>query len=431
MNKTILRLAIPNIISNLSIPLLGAVDTAMMGHMDGVEHLGAIALGGMIFNFVYWGFGFLRMGTTGLTAQAYGKDAANLPKYVFFRAALVAIIASIFLLLTQVWIEQVAFALVSSSQQIEELGKSYFYIRIYAAPATLLLYAFTGFFLGMQNAKFPLYLAIASNVLNIGFNLMFVFGFGLASDGVAYGTVCAQYLALVAALFMMKSRYGQHLRGVRRAVLVKGDELRKFFVVNSDIFIRTLCLIFTFSSFTAISAEFGDNILAVNTILLQFWSILAYGVDGFAFAAESLVGKYIGAKDKPSLRLAVVRIFQWGYAMALAVSFGFWLWHERLLGFFTDQSNLIEHAQVFIWWTIAAPFVNTACFMWDGIYIGATATKPMRNTMILSTLSYFAAYYFTVETLGNHSLWLGMTVFMLARGALLTLRAKSAIFARL
>jgi MATE family multidrug resistance protein len=428
MNKTILRLAVPNILSNLSIPLLGAVDTAMMGHMDGVDYLGAIALGGMIFNFVYWGFGFLRMGTTGLTAQAYGEDAVNLPKYVFFRASIVAILASFFLLLTQVWIERLAFYVVDSSASIEALGQSYFYIRIYAAPATLLLYAFTGFFLGMQNAKFPLYLAIASNVLNILFNLVFVFGFGLTSDGVAYGTVCAQYFALIVAIIMMIRRYPEQLRNVQKSVLLKADELKKFFRVNSDIFIRTLCLILTFSSFTVFSAEFGDKTLAVNAILLQFWSILAYGVDGFAYAAESLVGKLIGSKDTQSLKFAVKRIFQWGYGMALLVSLAFWLWSNSLLRFFTDQADLIELANAFIWWTIAAPIVNTACFMWDGIYIGATATKPMRNSMILSTSAYFIAYFFTVEFFGNHSLWLGMTVFMLARGVLLTRRAKTAIF---
>jgi MATE family multidrug resistance protein len=431
VNKTILRLAIPNIISNLSIPLLGAVDTAMMGHMDGVEYLGAIALGGMIFNFVYWGFGFLRMGTTGLTAQAFGEDKIKLPKYVFFRAAIVALIAAAALLATQNLIEQFAFYMVNSSKEIEELGKSYFYIRIYAAPATLLLYAFMGFFLGMQNAKFPLYLAIASNILNIAFNVLFVFGFGLASDGVAYGTVCAQYFALFVAIFMMLRKYPEHTRGLSRALLLKGDELRKFFSVNSDIFIRTLCLIFTFSSFTAISAEFGDNILAVNTILLQFWSILAYGVDGFAFAAEALVGKFFGAKDKANLRLAIKGIFQWAYAMAIFTSLVFWLWHEQFLGLFTNQESLVSLAKNFVFWTIAAPIVNTACFIWDGVYIGATTTKPMRNTMILASASYFAAYYFTVDSLGNHSLWLGMTAFMLSRGALLTLRAKSAIFAKL
>lgn len=428
MNKEILRLAIPNIISNLSIPLLGAVDTAMMGHLDGVDYLGAIAIGGMIFNFVYWGFGFLRMGTTGLTAQAFGKDRKNLPKYVLYRALSVALISAIALILFQVPIAMLSFYLIESSSSIEQLAQSYFDIRIYAAPATLMLYALHGWFLGMQNARFPLYLSILVNVLNIALNLLFVFHFQMNSDGVALGTVLAQYIAAFVALVLVYKFYRKDVQNIKMDILFKSDELKRFFMVNRDIFIRTLCLIFTFSFFTAKSAEFGDNVLAVNTILLQFLMILSYGIDGFAFAAESLIGKYIGAGNQDALKKSIRLSFQWGMVLAVLFSLTFYLADETLLLFFTNKRELVSLALLYFTWVLIAPLVNSFCFIWDGIFIGATATKAMRNSMILSTSIYLIVFYSFYSSLGNHALWLAMTVFMASRALLLFFYSKSYIF---
>ncbi|MCF8262846.1 MAG: MATE family efflux transporter [Melioribacteraceae bacterium] len=431
MNKKILRLAIPNIISNLSVPILSSVDTAVVGHLDDISHLGAIAIGGMIFNFIYWGFGFLRMGTTGLTAQAFGERNNNKILLIFFRALSVAAISSIFLILSQKLISALSFYLVNANYEVELFAGNYFDIRIYAAPATLSLYAFHGWFLGMQNAKYPLILAVFVNILNIIFNLLLIYQFGMESDGVALGTVLAQYSGLLLAIFLYFKKYSSLEFTLNFRDIFELAALKKFFSVNFDIFLRTLALIFTFSYFTAKSAEFGEDILAVNTILLQFWHILSYGVDGFAFAAESLVGKYTGEKDKSKLRTAIKAIFYWGIGMGVVLSFTYWIFGENMLWFFTDKQYLVGLAMTYFGWTIAAPLVNSFCFIWDGIFIGATATKAMRNTMILSLfLVFLPVFLLTKDHLNNHSLWLAMILFMMARGLSLSLSARKSIFAK-
>ncbi|MCB0750302.1 MAG: MATE family efflux transporter, partial [Ignavibacteriae bacterium] len=295
MNKKILHLAIPNILSNISIPLLSSVDTAVMGHLDSPVYLGAIALGSIIFNFIYWGFGFLRMGTTGLTAQAIGANNNKEVSAILARSLFISIFIGLVLIVLQFPISQIGFYLINGSKDVEFFAKEYFYIRIFAAPATLSLYAFHGWFLGVQNAKYPLYVTLLVNVLNIILNLIFVFEFGMKADGVALGTVISQYIGVLFSLLLIKKSYKNSLNFQHFNSIFQRDKFEKFFKVNLDIFLRTLLLIFTISFFTAKSAEMNDIILAANFILMQLWMIIAYGVDGFAFADESLVGKYIGS----------------------------------------------------------------------------------------------------------------------------------------
>jgi len=429
LNKKILRLAIPNILSNLSIPLLSSVDTAVVGHLTEVYFLGAIAIGSMIFNFVYWGFGFLRMGTTGMTAQALGKGDAKEISLVFFRALSVALIGALFIIIVQMPIEALSFYLVTASDKVEFYARSYFEIRIWAAPATLCLYAFQGWFLGMQNAKYPLYIMVFTNVLNIIFNLLFVYQFDMKSDGVALGTVIAQYSGLFLSIYMIMKKYRDKLVKISLEELVHFESLKKFFSVNFDIFIRTLSLIFTFSYFTVISAEFGDVLLAANTILLQLWMILAYGVDGFAFAAESLVGKYIGARNRVKLKEAIKYSFIWGVGIGALFSLIYLVFKVPVLNLFTNNREVIAAALVYYLWTIAAPVINSIAFIWDGIFIGATATKAMRNSMLLATLIvYLPAFHLTKDVLGNHAVWFALFLFMLARDISLTILSRKHIF---
>lgn len=429
MNKKILRLAIPNILSNLSVPLLSSVDTAIVGHLDKVSYLGAIAVGSMIFNFIYWGFGFLRMGTTGLTAQSFGKKDDKEIILVLARALSVAVASAILIFGLQYFIKELSFYLVKGGPEVEKYARQYFDIRIFAAPATLSLYAFHGWFLGMQNAKYPLILTVFVNVLNIGFNLLFIYGYGMNVDGVALGTVCAQYSGLIIAIFLYLKKYKNFTAALVVNKILDYGPLRKFFSVNFDIFIRTLTLIFAFSFFTAVSADLGTNILAANTILLQLWMILSYGVDGFAFAAESLVGKYIGAKNKIKLTKTVNYSFYWGLGLGLILSIVYFFFDKQILYLYTDKIDIINLASVYFLWTIIAPISNSICYIWDGIFIGATATKPMRNSMLISLLIFFLpVYYLTVDSLGNDALWLAMISFMLARGVSLTLYAPKYIF---
>jgi len=429
LNKNVLRLAIPNIISNLSVPLLGAVDTALVGHLDEVYYLGAIALGGMIFNFIFWGFGFLRMGTTGITAQAFGEHDKTESVMTLVRALLVAGIFSALILLLQTFIADLSFWLVEATEEVEDYTRIYFDIRIYTAPATLGLYAINGWFLGMQNARYPMIVTVVLNVLNIILDVFFVYSMNMHVDGVAWGTLIARYVGLTLAVILLVYKYRSWLKAYVREKLLELEPVKKFFSVNRDIFIRTLCLIFTFSFFTAKSAEFGNVILAANTILLQLWMIVSYGIDGFAFAAESLIGRYTGAGDSRKVKQAVKYCFIWGIGIGLGASLTYALLDRSILSLFTNQQGVIDTAMLFFTWTIAGPAVSSFCYIWDGIFIGATATVPMRNSMIIATVLVFLPVYgIGVYYLGNHALWMAMTLFMIARGAVLSLFAPKYIF---
>ncbi len=424
MNRNVLRLAIPNIISNLSVPLLGAVDTALVGHLEEVYYLGAIAVGSMIFNFIFWGFGFLRMGTTGITAQAYGEEDKTESVMTLGRAMGVAMICGLLILMLQAVIADLSFWLVEATPEVERYTRIYFDIRIYTAPATLGLYAINGWFLGMQNARYPMIVTVFLNLLNIVLDVWFVYGLHMNVAGVALGTLIARYCGFALALVLLAVKYREWLAAYVHKKLLEVQPIIKFFTVNRDIFIRTLCLIFTFSFFTAKSAEFGNVILAANTILLQLWMIVSYGIDGFAFAAESLVGRFTGSRERHKVREAVKYCFIWGIGIGLMASAAYALFDTFILNIFTDQQPVIAAALAVFGWTIAGPTVSSFCYIWDGVFIGATATVPMRNSMLIATvLVFLPAYAVGVTYLGNHAIWLAMTLFMIARGATLTFYA--------
>ncbi len=418
MNKEILRLAIPNIISNISIPLLSTVDTALMGRMS-ILHVGAVGLGSMIFNFIYWNFGFLRMGTTGMTAQAFGqKNNASIIN-TLGRALITSLVLAFLVMALMIPLGNVSFQLLEAQDNI--LVSDYFYTRIWAAPATLGLYAFMGWFFGMQNAIYPLILTIVINVANIGFNFLFVYHFGMDVKGVALGTVIAQYIGIILAFFLFYYKYAEYLKHVQKEVLLKWEDLKKFLSINSDIFLRTLCLTFAFGFFYNRSSGGGDTILAVNVILLQFVNWMSYGVDGFAFASESLVGKYAGAKDRPNTNKAIRLSFIWGMVLAILFAAVYGLFGKELLYIFTDKENLVDASIPFLYWMVLYPILAFPCYLWDGIFIGLTASKAMRNSMLVSVLLYVLAYFIFMPTFDNNRLWLILLIFMVARGAIQTL----------
>jgi len=429
VNKKILNLAIPNVISNLSVPLLGVVDTALVGHLDEVYYLGALAVGSMIFNFLFWGFGFLRMGTTGLTAQEYGRRNRQGIMMLMARVQLVALVIGILILLLKQPISDLSFWVIQSGAEVERFTLVYFDIRVYTAPAVLALYGLNGWFLGMQNAKYPMIITIALNLLNIVLNVWFIYGLDMHVDGVAYGTLISTYLALALAVGLFLYRYRRYFLHFVMEELINAGELRQFFSVNRDIFIRTLCLIFTFSFFTAKSAEQGDLILAANTILLQLWMVASYGIDGFAYAAESMIGRFKGAEDLPLLKKAVYYNLAWGLSIGLIGSALYGLLDEQILAIFTDKQNVIDLAMSVVFWTVLAPFVSSICYILDGVFIGATATGPMRNTMLISTFIFFLPiYYIGTMMFGVHGLWLAMVFFMVVRGAALALYLPRTVF---
>ncbi|MBK7214138.1 MAG: MATE family efflux transporter [Bacteroidales bacterium] len=429
MNRKILLLSIPNILTNITIPLLGMVDLGLMGHMGGSLYVGAIAVGGMIFNFLFWGFGFLRMGTSGFTAQAYGRRDFSETTAVLVRGITTALAGGVLLILMQVLLEWIAFRVIVSSPEVSELARQYFRIRIYAAPATLVIYVLTGWFIGMQNARFPMVLAVSVNLLNIGFSLLFIRVFGKASDGIAWANVCSQYTGLLLGSFLLSKYLVKQKKYLHIAKALNRQDVMKFIHVNKDIFIRTLCLIFTLTFFTAKSAASSDKVLAVNTLLFQLFYFFSYFTDGFAYAAEALTGKYIGAGDKANLKHSVSLLFRWGLGIALLFTIVYALFGRLIISMLTNDLELQTASGPYLIWVILVPFVTFAAFVWDGIYVGATASRAMRNSMlIITTVIFLPAYYLLTPWLGNHGLWIAMLLFMGSRGLFLTAWSKKAVF---
>jgi len=397
MNRRILNIAIPNIISNITIPLLGIVDLSLVGHLESKVYIGAIALGSMIFNFIYWGFSFLRMGTSGFTAQSFGKRDLKESFQLLYRALFVGLAGAMALLILQKPIEWLSFFIINGSEEVEYFAREYFYIRIWAAPATIAIYSITGWFIGMQNAKIPMMIAITINVLNIVFNVTLVRFFGMKSDGVALGTVLAQYSGLIVASLFILNHKKRLIKYFRFEEIIQIDQLKIFFNVNKDILIRTLSLVFALSFFTAKSAKYGDTLLAVNTLLLQFFTIYAYIVDGFAYAGEALAGKYFGAKDKERLIKVSKLLFYWGLLMSGIFTVAYYFGDSFLLSIFTDNQEVIQSIQPYLVWVYLIPVLTFGAFIWDGIFIGVTASASMRNAMLISAFLIFLPAYFLLH----------------------------------
>lgn len=413
-----LRLAIPNILSNISVPLLSTVDTALMGRLTEL-HLGAVGLGAMIFNFLYWNFGFLRMGTTGMAAQAYGAEDAEAVAATLGRALLIAFLLAGIILLFQRPITELGFQLLNVSEGQLPLVREYVNIRIWAAPATLATYVLFGWLFGLQNAMYPLVLTVFSNVINMVLSWWLVNYRGLETAGVAYGTLLAQYAGFLLALVLVLYKYRLYLQLIRPKLLGQWAAFRQFLSVNGDLFIRTFCLTFAFGFFYSRSALDGAMILAVNVILLQFLNWMSYGVDGFAYAAESLVGKYAGRQAPRRTSAVIRRSFLWGMALAAVYAIVYRLGGDLLLHVFTDQADVIAAATPYLFWMFLFPLLSTPCYIWDGVFIGLVASQAMRNTMLLALAVFLAAYYPLQAQWGNHGLWAALLLFMVARGGIM------------
>ena len=427
MNKEILRLAIPNIITNITVPLLGMVDLAIVGHIGNETYIGAIALGTAIFNLIYWNFGFLRMGTSGLAAQAYGAGDKNEAMRILVRGLVIALCTAVILVVLQYPIAKLSGLILNCSDETLSLTLSYFYVRIWAAPATLGLYSIKGWFIGMQNSKSPMAVAIALNIVNIVTSLVFVLWLKMGIVGVALGTVLAQYSGLALAVILWFVHYGnmRHLIDIRGSLRL--DDMKKFFKLNSDIFLRTLCLCAVFTFIPAISASMGDSILAANTLIMQLFTLFSYILDGFAYAGESLVGKYIGAKKSNFLKKAIRYLIYWGLIFTALFTIMYFFWSEGIYGIITSQKAVISAAMEFNQWTLLIPICGFAAFLFDGIYIGATAARSMRNIMFVATAVFFVCYFILQPILGNDGLWIAFLLFLVFRGGLMWIFYKKII----
>jgi MATE family, multidrug efflux pump len=420
INSSILKLAVPNIVTNITVPLLGLVDLALMGQLNNPVYIGAIALGSIIFNVVYASFNFLRMGSTGFTAQAYGAKLHDEVSLVLVRSLLVAFGLACILIILQYPIQWLSFQILDGSDEVRLLAQEYFYIRIWAAPATIGLYAFFGWFLGLQNAKIPMIIALVVNVVNIVLNFTFVLGLKMTSDGVALATVIAQYSGFLIAIYFLFAKYRVYIKKFPVVLILQSKAIVRFFKVNSDIFIRTLLLLLTLAFFTNTSAKHGNDILAVNTLLFQFFFIFSYFADGFAFAGEALTGKAFGARNRDLLSSTISQLFNWGWGAAVLTSILYFFGINIMMKLLTTNTELLGLARNYNYWIILIPITSTAAFIWDGIYVGITASRYMRNAMIISSIFVFLpAYFLTQEKYGNDALWFALNLFMASRALLM------------
>ena len=418
MNRKILQLAIPSIVSNITVPLLGLVDVAIVGHLGSASYIGAIAVGGMLFNMIYWIFGFLRMGTSGMTAQAYGKRDLTEVVRTLLRAVGVGLLISLGLWILQSPILRGAFVLIDATEEVKRWASLYFNICIWGAPAILGLYGFAGWFIGMQNSRFPMFIAITQNIVNIAASLCFVFVLGMKVEGVALGTLIAQYAGLFMAFALWLKYYGRLKAYIDWNGLWGGEEMRRFFSVNSDIFFRTLCLVAVTTFFTSTGARQGDVILAVNTLLMQLFTLFSYIMDGFAYAGEALAGRFIGAKNDVGLRRCIRLLILWGIGLSLSFTIINAFLGSDFLGLLTNDTSVIEASGDYFYWVLAIPLCGFSAFLWDGIFIGATATRQMLYSMLVASATFFIIYYLFYRSMGNHALWMAFLGYLSLRGGM-------------
>jgi MATE family multidrug resistance protein len=421
MHARVWRLAGPIILSNLSMPLLGAVDTAVMGHLPDPAYIGGVAIGGLVFSYIYWGFGFLRMGTTGFVAQAAGAKDADEICAVLARGLLLALALGGLVIALQVPLALGAFAVIEASAKVEALAETYVFIRIWGAPAALINYIAIGWLLGMQRTGATFVLTVFLNGLNIALSLLFVVGLGWGIEGVALATLIAEWSAAFLGLAMIGTRLARVGGRWRRALIGDRARLVRMVRVNLDIFIRTLCVITAFAWFTARGAVFGDTVLAANAVLLIFQSFLAHGLDGFAHATEALVGTAVGARDRAGLRAAIRVATLWAAICAGLFTAVYLAGGAAIIALLTSIDAVRATALVYLPYAIASPILSVWSYQLDGIFIGATRTAEMRNAMLLALAVFVLAEQVLVPAFANHGLWLALLVFMVARAATLAI----------
>ena len=418
-DRQILLLAVPSIVSNITVPLLGMIDVAIVGHMGSPVYIGAVAVGSMIFNLVYWLFGFLRMGTSGMTAQAYGRRDLLEVARTLVRSALVALSIALLLIVFQVPLRWLMFWLIGPTADVIPFATTYFGIVIWGAPASLGLFSLMGWYIGMQNTRIPMFVSIMQNVVNIVASLLLVYGLGMKIEGVAFGTVIAQYAGLLVAVGLLAKYYWRVIRGRWNKM---GGQWRvaAFYKTNRDIFLRTLCLVTVNLYFTAAGARSGAVVLSVNTVLLQLYLLFSYFMDGFAYAGEAMSGRFYGAQNRQAFDETLRHLFGWMAVVTVSYTLLYIAGGTQIVSLLTDELQVRALAREYIWWAWLIPAAGAVAFIWDGVFIGLTATRGMLVSTFVSMLTFFAVYWLAMDTLGNHGLWLAQVVYLAMRGIVQT-----------
>lgn len=429
VNKRILKLAIPSIFANITVPLVGMVDIAVAGRLGSAAAIGAIAVGTMLFDLLYWNFGFLRVGTGGLTAQSYGRRCFRDSIKYMTQGLTVSLSSALIILAIQYLFILVAFEFIDCSPEVAELSKQYFFIRVWAAPATLSLFVFKGWFIGMQNTVSPMAIDVVVNVVNVVASIYLGLYTGMGFAGIALGTVIAQYsgLLLAVALFVIYYKKLFHYFDIKAALHLQ--DLKAFFKLNGNLFFRSLCFMLIYSGFTALAARYGDVQLAVSSIMMKLLMLFSYFVDGFAYAGEALAGKYIGAKDRTQLVRAVKLLFVWSAIIGVISTVAYAVGGEWMVRLMTTEPEVITGTRPYLFWLILMPIISCAAFMWDGIYIGATASVAIRNSMIWACVAFYVVYFiFRGYEQSIQVLWYAYFAHLIARTLYLSLVAKREVF---
>ena len=420
MHRKIINLALPSIVSNITVPLLGLVDTAITGHMGEARYIGAIAVGSMIFNIMYWLFAFLRMGTGGMTAQAYGRKDFSEADLTGLRAISISSLIGLAIIALQYPLLHLAMWFIAPDENVTQLVYSYCYICIWGAPASLGLFALNGWFVGMQNTKIPMIISITQNVVNIFISLLLVYCLGMKIEGVALGTLIAQWAGFfMGSFFFLRKRKEIPSNGnssFSLSRIFESSAMKSFFTVNRDIFLRTLFLVSVNLYFVVAGAKGGEIILAVNTLLMQLFILYSYIMDGFAYAAEALCGRFYGAGDNISLKETIRKIFYWSMGLTAIYSIVYGLGGLDFLRLLTNEESVISASEEYIFWAILIPISGMVAFVWDGVFIGMTMTKGMLSGTFVAAIVFFITYFSLETTLHNHALWLAFILYLAARG---------------
>ena len=430
MHKEILSLAIPSIVTNITVPLLGLVDVAIVGHMGDASYIGAIAVGTMMMNVICWLFGFLRMGTSGMTSQAYGRGDSKEAATILFQAIALGAAIGILFVLFQPLLLRLFLFFMRPSDEIRAFASVYFHICVFGLPAALVMYGLTGWFIGMQDTRTPMTVSIFQNIVNIMTSLLLVYVFGMKVEGVALGTLTAQYSGLLLALYILRRKYASHyqllfsqftLKPVDYSSFSYKHTLNRFFRVNRDIFLRTLFLVAVNAAFTSVGSRQGDVILAVNTLLFQFFTLYSYIMDGFAYAGEAICGKYYGAGNMPSFHACIRRLFAWGVIMTVVYTAAYYFGANDILHVLSNEQIVIEASEPYLLWVALIPVAGMGAFIWDGVFIGITDSRGMLLSCFVAAIVFAIILSLFFTTMGNHALWLALLSYLLARGVMQTI----------
>ena len=421
MNRRILNIALPSIVSNITVPLLGLVDMAISGHMGDAVYIGAVAVGSMIFNVIYWLFGFLRMGTSGMTSQSLGRRDLDGVAMLLTRSMGVALLIGLTIVVFQYPIGRLALMLTGATADISSEAWGYFRICVWGAPAMLCLYGLTGWYIGMQNTRLPMFISILQNVVNIVASFTFVYVMGMKVEGVALGTLVAQYAGLVVSLLLWTYTYGNRLFGrICWRDVFEHSELSRFFTVNRDIFLRTLFMVAVNFYFLSAGASQGAVVLAVNTLLMQLFTLFSYVMDGFAYAGEALCGRLYGAGNSEGFARMVRRLFMWGLGLSVVYTLVYALGGRPFLMLLTDNASVIDASASYVPWAVFIPLCGMAAFIWDGVFIGITATRGMLLSSAIASVVFFVVYLVLRPMLHNHALWMAFLTYLAMRGVVQT-----------